>query len=213
MWPRRRQVQALVFDVGGVLVKTQLDGFLEVGSLLFGCPEDVLKTHITALIEELERGEIDSYALWEELGETLAINGLGQPQEPEKLEALWHQSIDESLILIPEMLELCRGLQGKIPMAVLSNTIQDHADNLRARGVYELFNPCVLSCEVGMRKPEHRIYQAVCELLNTPPENCLFIDDLQANIKAAKACRMQTHHFADIERFRKRLAALGLQAT
>lgn len=191
-------------------MQTQLDSFLEVGSLLYGCSADILKTHISALIEELERGEIDSYALWEELGETLAINGLGTPQEPEKLEGLWHKSIEESLVVIPEMVELCRQLEGKIPMAVLSNTIHDHAENLRSRGVYELFNPCVLSCEVGMRKPEPRIYYAVCELLNTPPERCLFIDDLQINIQAARACRLQTHHFVDAADLRRKLATLGL---
>ena len=191
-------------------MQTQLDSFLEVGSLLYGCSADILKTHISALIEELERGEIDSYALWEELGETLAINGLGTPQEPEKLEGLWHKSIEESLVVIPEMVELCRQLEGKIPMAVLSNTIHDHAENLRSRGVYELFNPCVLSCEVGMRKPEPRIYHTVCELLNTPPERCLFIDDLQINIQAARACRLQTHHFVDAADLRRKLATLGL---
>lgn len=214
MWPRRRkQIQALIFDVGGVFVRTQLESFLEIGSLLYGCSADILKTHITALIEELERGEIDSYALWEELGETLAINGLGKPQEPEKLEGLWHKSIEESLVVVPEMLELCRQLEGKIPMAVLSNTIHDHAENLRSRGVYDLFNPCVLSCEVGMRKPESRIYHAVCELLNAPPERCLFIDDLQVNIKAARACRLQTHHFVGIESFRRKMVTLGLLET
>ena len=194
-------------------MRTQLDSFLEVGSLLYGCSTDILKTHISALIEELERGEIDSYALWEELGETLAINGLGKPQEPEKLEGLWHESIEKSLVVVPEMMELCRQLEGKIPMAVLSNTIHDHAENLRSRGVYDLFNPCVLSCEVGMRKPESRIYLRVCELLNTPPEKCLFIDDLLTNIKAARNCRLQTHHFVGLESFRKKLFTLGLLET
>ena len=126
---------------------------------------------------------------------------------------LWHKSIEESLVVVPEMLELCRQLEGKIPMAVLSNTIHDHAENLRSRGVYDLFNPCVLSCEVGMRKPESRIYHAVCELLNAPPERCLFIDDLQVNIKAARACRLQTHHFVGIESFRRKMVTLGLLET
>ncbi|MFA5503784.1 MAG: HAD family phosphatase [Vulcanimicrobiota bacterium] len=211
MWPQRKPVKALLFDVGGVLVKTQLERFLQMGSRLFHCTPAVLRTHISTLIEELERGEIDSYALWEELAETLSINGLGKPQEPEKAEALWWQTVHESLTVDPDMLELCRQLHGRIPMGVLSNTIKDHAQNLRSRGVYDLFNPCVLSCEVGMRKPEARIYRLAAELLNTPPEYCLFIDDLKVNLKAARACRMQTHHFTGREKLQDRLKGLGLE--
>lgn len=210
MWPRRKKIRALVFDVGGVLVTTRLERFLKIGSLLFGCAESVLNSHIAPLIEELERGEIDSYALWEELGTTLESKGLGRAQDPEKAEVVWTKALDSSLILVPEMLEICRQMEGKIPMAVLSNTIDEHAQILRSRGVYASFNPCVLSCEVGLRKPDARIYQLTCELLNTPPEHCLFIDDLPENIKGAKACRMQTHHFVGVAGLRKRLGELGL---
>ena len=210
MWPRRKKIRALVFDVGGVLVTTHLERFLKIGSLLFGCTEGILRSHIFPLIEELERGEIDSYALWEELGTTLESKGLGRAQDPEKAEVVWSKALESSLIEIPEMLAICRQMQGKIPMAVLSNTIADHAQILRSRGVYAPFNPCVLSCEVGLRKPDARIYQMTCELLNTAPEHCLFIDDLEVNIKGAKACRMQTHHFVGVAKLRKRLGELGL---
>jgi epoxide hydrolase-like predicted phosphatase len=210
MWPKRKPIKALLFDVGGVIVKTQIQGFLQVGSLLFGCTEKVLETHIAALVRELERGEIDSYALWEELGESLALRGEGTPQEPEKIELLWTQTLEGALEIDPDMLRLCESLQGVLPMGVLSNTIADHANHLRRLGVYETFNPCILSYEVGMRKPEERIYKLASALINTPPENCLFIDDLEVNIKAARQARMQTHLFTDRPNLEKRLDELGV---
>lgn len=211
IWKRRKKppVRALLFDIGGVVVKARLEGFLQAGSLVYGCSEKVLARHIASLVEELERGEIDSYSLWEELGQKLESKGVGKAQDPEKLERLWAQMLEDSLQVDPEMLALCRRLQGKLPMGVLSNTITEHAAYLQKFGVYDIFNPCVLSFEVGMRKPEPGIYQLACDLINTPPENCLFIDDLKVNIKAAKACKLQTHLFKDRETLEVELKKLG----
>lgn len=191
-------------------MRTQTQRVLEVGSMLYGCSEEVLSMHLAPLVAELERGEIDNYSLWEELGESLESNGAGKAQDPEKLEPLWVQMIEESLEVDPEMLDFCRELQTRMPVAALSNTIAEHAAHLEELGVYEVFNPCVLSFEVGMRKPESRIYRLACELLQTPPENCLLIDDLKDNLKGARALRMQTHLFTDIETLRSDLVKRGL---
>jgi putative hydrolase of the HAD superfamily len=205
MWSNRKPVKALLFDVGGVLVKTQLEIFFQVGSLLFGCSEQALETHIASRVRDLERGEIDSYAVWEELGRTLKTR-----PKPEKIEKVWTETIEATLEIDPEMLGLCKQLRGVLPMGALSNTIADHANYLRSLDLYKLFNPCVLSYEVGMRKPDREIYKLACDLLSTPPENCLFIDDLEVNVKAAKAVKMQTHLFTGREKLEKRLEKAGL---
>lgn len=212
MWIRRKPVKALLFDVGGVLVTTQIKSFVQLGATVFGCSEEALENHLATLLSELERGELDTYSLWEELGESLAAAGQGTVQDPEKVELLWNQTLDGSLQPVQEMIDLCRSLQGTLPMAVLSNTIADHANCLRALGVYDYFNPCILSFEVGMRKPEARIYNLACELLNTPPENCLLIDDLDLNVKAARAAKLQAHLFTGRRKLEKHLRKLGIIA-
>jgi hypothetical protein len=46
-----------------------------------------------------------------------------------------------------------------------------------------------------MRKPEAEIFQHAADLLGLPPEQCVFIDDIEANITAAQACGMAgVHH-------------------
>jgi putative hydrolase of the HAD superfamily len=49
-----------------------------------------------------------------------------------------------------------------------------------------LFDAVVISAEVGMRKPEPRIFRHAAELLGVRPEECVFVDDIQANITAAE---------------------------
>ncbi len=50
----------------------------------------------------------------------------------------------------------------------------------------DMFDAVVISAEVGMRKPEPRIFLHAAELLRLPPAECVFIDDIEQNITAAE---------------------------
>lgn len=50
----------------------------------------------------------------------------------------------------------------------------------------ELFSAVVISAEVGMRKPEPRIFRHAAQLLGVQPAECIFIDDIEANVTAAE---------------------------
>jgi putative hydrolase of the HAD superfamily len=54
----------------------------------------------------------------------------------------------------------------------------------------ELFDTVVISAEVGMRKPEEGIFLHAAQTLGLSPQECVFIDDIEANIDAAAACGM-----------------------
>jgi putative hydrolase of the HAD superfamily len=55
-----------------------------------------------------------------------------------------------------------------------------------------LFDVIVESARVGLRKPDPRIYALVCELLGVEPHEAVFLDDLGANLKPARAMGMTT---------------------
>jgi putative hydrolase of the HAD superfamily len=48
-----------------------------------------------------------------------------------------------------------------------------------------MFDTIVISGEVGMRKPEPRIYRHTCADLGLTPAECVFVDDLVHNVAAA----------------------------
>ena len=54
----------------------------------------------------------------------------------------------------------------------------------------DLFDVVVISGEVGMRKPEARIFEHTLDLLGLDPEECVFVDDLPHNVAAAEALGM-----------------------
>jgi putative hydrolase of the HAD superfamily len=69
----------------------------------------------------------------------------------------------------------------------------------------------VLSHEVGMRKPEPRIYAAALKLARVAkPEQALFIDDLKPNVAAARRAGLQAILYRGSRDLRRRLRALGV---
>lgn len=61
----------------------------------------------------------------------------------------------------------------------------------------ELFDADVISGDVGMRKPDPRIYALAAERLGLAAEQVVYVDDLPANLKPARALGMTTLHHRD----------------
>ena len=67
------------------------------------------------------------------------------------------------------------------------------ANALKAAQVAEImaeFDQVIESSKVGVRKPDPRIYQMMCELLDVEPDACVYLDDLGVNCKPAAALGM-----------------------
>jgi len=62
-----------------------------------------------------------------------------------------------------------------------------------------LFDGVVISGEVGLRKPEPRIYELGAEAIGLPPAECVFVDDLAGNLKPARELGMATVHHTSAE--------------
>jgi putative hydrolase of the HAD superfamily len=63
-----------------------------------------------------------------------------------------------------------------------------------------IFDTIVDSHEVGIRKPNPRIYELTMERLNATPTRTAFLDDLEANVHAATALGMHGVHVAEDSR-------------
>ena len=80
--------------------------------------------------------------------------------------------------------------------AILSNGGPEVTAGLRARRrLEEWFDVVIVSCEVGVCKPDLRIYQLCLSRLGVEPPEALFVDDRQENVEAAATLGLQTVHF------------------
>lgn len=130
-------------------------------------------------IHALERGEAPLSAFEAALASELKLlDGSPVPVDG-LLTRMWAGSrMDDA------MLELFRRLHANgVPTGLLSNSW----GNGYPRDLFpDMFDAVVISHEVGMRKPEPRIFLHAAELLGLQPQECVFVDDIPANITAAE---------------------------
>ena len=94
-----------------------------------------------------------------------------------------------ALLPVPSMYDTIRALRvAGFGTALLSNSWG--CDEYPRADFPGLFDTVVLSGEVGMRKPEEAIFRHAAQTLGLPPEDCVFIDDMPANVAAARALGM-----------------------
>ena len=55
----------------------------------------------------------------------------------------------------------------------------------------------IFSCNIGLIKPDLKIFRSLCEEYRLDPEECVFIDDNKDNIKAAQRAGFHTVHFVE----------------
>lgn len=79
-----------------------------------------------------------------------------------------------------------------IKTAVLSNMATPVAFVFRHSPELKQFDPVIISCDVGMRKPEPEIYKLMLQKLGLQAEECIFVDNRSDNIAAAKALGFHT---------------------
>ena len=100
--------------------------------------------------------------------------------------------INRRLRLQKPILELAAELRANgIKTAVLSNMITPLAWAVKRRRTLQDFEPAIFSCDVGVRKPNAKSYEAVIERLGLKPEECLFVDNRADNITGAQAAGIQ----------------------
>ena len=93
-----------------------------------------------------------------------------------------------------------RAHEAGVPIYILSN-MQHHAWEYleKNHACFSLCTGVVVSCEVGLIKPEPEIYQHLCERFSLQPSECIFVDDMLENVEAARACGWHAEQLARIE--------------
>lgn len=123
-----------------------------------------------------------------------------------------HQHWRERQHLIAPNIDLIRRLRPAYKTAVLSNADSSLTRALReSHGIDDLFDDVVVSADVGMAKPDVRIYQLSAQRLGLTPRECVFIDDLPRNVEGAQSAGMRGIHFlVNQQDLEVQLAELGV---
>jgi putative hydrolase of the HAD superfamily len=200
---------AVLFDFGGVVWNMRLDVARDLAAAQ-GLPADALFTTLyrSPAWRDLEVGRGDREA-WLADAHARLERLAGRALPPLHFE--WRRQQGP----IAENVALIRALRPPYRVGILSNndlTLRSRlADGL---GIIDLFDDVVCSAEVGCAKPGGEIYRLAAERIGVPPAGCVFVDDSEANVRAAEAAGMQGVYYR-VERgddLRAQLAALGVSS-
>jgi epoxide hydrolase-like predicted phosphatase len=185
-------VRAVVFDIGGVLeVPTDitLDGRWERRlGLRPGKFLDRLRR--SGLGRDANLGRISETDFAQALGR---LDGLDESATEELLAELWDWYSGELNI---EMADYFQRLRPRYRTAILSNAAAGGCrEEERRYGFSAMADVLVYSYEVGIEKPDRRIYEISCERLGIRPSEVVFLDDLEVNVVAARQVGMRAVRF------------------
>lgn len=197
--------QAVVFDFGGVMTgEPNKEAVVQFLRSTFALSEAEFEKINLEKREAVKAGKSDE-EFWLQFAKKNDIT----------LPADWLSAfkavMKEAIGVNPEMYVLVAELKAKqIPVALLSNIDMRLAKLIREFGLYEPFEPCLLSCEIGAEKPDPKAYQALLDELNlSTAKEVIFIDDRQENIDAALMLGFDAVLFTSVELLRQELDKKG----
>jgi len=110
--------------------------------------------------------------------------GLTGQQADEFMADMWDWYCGE---LDAELFAFAASLQPTLVTAILSNSADGARREEQARySFHEVFDPIIYSHEVGLAKPDPRIFELACARIGVPPGELVFIDDVAEIIEAAR---------------------------
>jgi epoxide hydrolase-like predicted phosphatase len=197
--PGVAQEKTLVFDFTGVLYEFNREDYDNFIKSTLQISEDAWKK-IREQSKAAHKAHIPENVFWKCIAEEYHL------PLPEDWDAQ-HETVMLSCIHeIEGMRDLIQSYQQLgYQVALLSNVYTQQAAFLRRHGFYNDFSLVFVSSETGLEKPDPRAYQMMLDQIKVEPKNCIFIDDTQENVDAAKALGIDAILFLSPEQIKTEL--------
>ena len=202
--------RAVIFDLGGVVLGSPLHAIAAFEEE-HGIPAGFINHHVAGSAPDgawhrLERGEVgvgeEFFRLFDrELQQ--AGREISSRQMMERI-----RTVTEPRPVMLEAIDRLRAA-GLLVAALTNNWSHSgpggeegedgHLDRLQGAGLKERFDHFLESSVLGLRKPDPEIYRYACRVLDIEPREAVFLDDIGANLKSARALGMTTLKVDDPE--------------
>jgi putative hydrolase of the HAD superfamily len=184
-------IRAVFFDLGGVIVRTE-----------YQTPRQRLADRLGMEYDDLSRIVFDS-----DTGLQASIGTITSEQHWESVMKRLKRPAEELTtirdeffagdIIDRQLLNFLRSLRGKIQTGLISNAWSDLRDYLTREKMIDAFDHIIISAEVGVAKPDPKIFQIALEKAGVSAGEAVFVDDFYANIEGCEKIGMRGIHFED----------------
>jgi len=204
--PLTQSPRVALIDLGNVIVGFDHHrGALQIAALegVNKHPDEIFKFLVggpdcEGVNKSYELGHISTDELWDQSRRALELQCAREDFERGWSDIFWP---------IHETMEFLNQLSEKCPLYLCSNTNPlhwHHVMNL-VPGVEKLFEKLFLSYEMNLLKPDEAYFHHIVENLKVKPEECLFLDDMEPNIRAAERVGINAIQFTSVDHVRKSL--------
>ena len=195
-------IRAVFFDLGGVIVRTE-----------YQTPREQLAERLGMEYDDLNRIVFDS-----ETGHQASIGAITSVQHWEAVMKRLKRPYEEMSairdefyagdIIDRQILDFLRSLRGKYKTGLISNAWGDLRDYLVREKMDDAFDHLIISAEVGVAKPEAKIFQMALKQAEVSPNEAVFVDDFHVNIEGCEKVGIKGIHFKDASSTLKQLKLL-----
>ncbi len=189
--------KAIIWDFGGVFTSSPFEAFNKY-EIEKGLPADFVRTvnshnpltNAWALLEQSKVTAAEFDGLFRD-----EAKALGHDVPGGDILGLLSGSVRPAVV---EALKVCK-THGKVacitnnaPIGKGASMTNDAKKAKQLEDIFNQFDHLIESSKVGVRKPDPKIYEMMCEAIDVAPEDCVYLDDLGINLKPARAMGMTT---------------------
>lgn len=198
-------INALLFDIGGVLIRTEHWEPRRKWERRFGLRDWQLQDLFfnSPVGQAAQVGQASTQDAWDYVTAKLSLRA---SELTELKRDFWSGDV-----LDRDLIALVQSLRPRYQTGVISNAMPDARETLRERINGETFDVLVFSGEEGVRKPDPAIYQCALSRLDTTANEAVFVDDVAENVEAALALGMSAIRFTSSTDLRMALVNLGIK--
>jgi len=174
-------IQAIVFDIGGVLEFTPRTGWIERWEAQLQLQPGGFQERLG---EVWAAGSLGTISLEDVERRISKILKLDPVQVAALMQDSWHEYVGT---LNVELTAYFARLRPRYRTAIISNSFVGARE--REQELYQFADLCdliIYSHEVGVAKPERRIFELACAQLGVLPAEMVFLDDVEVNVEAAR---------------------------
>lgn len=184
-------IKAVFFDLGGVIVRTEYQAPRQRLAERFGMDyEDIDRIVFgSGSAVRASIGEIDEEDHWHNVMKVLKL----PPSEYERV----RDEFFAGDVIDHEVLNFLRSIKPKYKTGLISNAWSGLRDYIVREKFDDAFHHMVISAEVGVAKPDPRIFHIALEQAQVKAKEAVFVDDFLENIEACEKVGMKGIHFKD----------------
>ncbi|MFE2534941.1 HAD-IA family hydrolase [Streptomyces sp. NPDC059371] len=198
-----RPYEAVLCDVDGVLRHWPADTEIEQAN---GLPAGALASAAFAPARVLPAvtGKITD-AEWRHAVAADLAAICGSKERAQAAVAAWTERVP---VVDQELVDLLTQVRAVASVALVTNGTTRLEQDLAGQGLDKIAHAVVNTARIGVAKPDPRVYHLAAELVGAPARRCLFIDDTEANVIAAREAGMDAVQYRTLDELRETLTPL-----